>query len=71
MSSGSDREGDDGSGNIADGKFGCPAIIDNHDMPKAIFGVTPPLQDGFPVEGDFATSFVEKYLSPCIAQDGN
>jgi hypothetical protein len=40
-------------------------------MPKAIFGVTPPSQDGFPVEGDFATCFVEKYLAPCIAQDSN
>jgi hypothetical protein len=64
MLSGSGREGGDGSGTIADGEFGCSAIIDNHDMPKAIFGVTPPLQDGFPIEGDFATCFV-------IAQDGN
>jgi hypothetical protein len=29
------------------------------------------LQDGFPVEGDFATCFVEKYLAPCVTQDGN
>jgi hypothetical protein len=71
MSSVSGREGDDGSGNIADGEFGLPAIIDNHDMPEAILGVTPPLQDGFPVKGDFATCFVEKYLAPCVAQDGN
>ena len=40
-------------------------------MPKAILGVTPPLQDGFPIEGDFATCFVEKYLAPCIAQEGD
>jgi hypothetical protein len=40
-------------------------------MPKAIFWVTPPSQDGFPVEGDFATCFMEKYLAPCVAQDGN
>jgi hypothetical protein len=40
-------------------------------MPKAIFWVTPPLQDGFPVEDNFATCFVEKYLAPCIAEDGN
>jgi hypothetical protein len=38
-------------------------------MSKAIFGVTPPSQDGFPIKGDFATCFVEKYLAPCIAQD--
>jgi hypothetical protein len=71
MSSGSGREGDDGSGDIADGESGCPVIIEDHDMPKAIFGVTPPLKDGFPIEGDFATCFVEKYHAPCIAQDGN
>jgi hypothetical protein len=40
-------------------------------MPKAIFGVTPPLQDGFPIEGDFATCFVEKYLAAHIPQDSN
>jgi hypothetical protein len=40
--------------------FVCPAIIDNHDMPKAIFGVMPPLQDGFAVKSDFASCFVEK-----------
>jgi hypothetical protein len=40
-------------------------------MPKAIFGVMPPLQDGFPIKGDFATYFVEKYLAPCVALDGN
>ncbi len=51
MSNGSGREGDDGSGNIADGEFGHPAIIDNHETPKAIFGVMPPSQDGFLVKG--------------------
>jgi hypothetical protein len=71
MSIGSGREGDDGSGDISDGEFGRPAIINNHDTPKAIFGVTPPLQDSFPIKGDFATCFVEKYLAPCIAQDGD
>ncbi len=71
MSGGSGREGEGWSGHIADGKLGCSAIIDNHDMPKAIFGVTPPLQDCFPIKGDFATCFVEKYLAPCVAQDGN
>jgi hypothetical protein len=38
---------------------------------RQFFGVTPPSQDGFPIEGDFATCFVEKYLTPCIAQDSN
>jgi hypothetical protein len=40
-------------------------------MPKIIFGVTPPSQDGFPVESDFATCFVEKYLAAYVAQDSN
>jgi hypothetical protein len=40
-------------------------------MPKAIFGVTPPLQDDFFFKGDFTTCFVVKYLAPCIAQDSN
>jgi hypothetical protein len=69
MSGGSGGEGDDGSGDIADGSFGRTAIIDNHDMPNAIFRVTPPSQDGFPIKSDFATCFVEKYLAAGIAQD--
>jgi hypothetical protein len=40
-------------------------------MPKAILGVMPPLQDGFLIEGEFSTCFVEKYLAPCITQDRN
>jgi hypothetical protein len=71
MSSGSGGEENDGSGGIADSEFGRPAIIDNHDMPKVIFGVMPPLQDGFSIKGDFTTCFVENYLAPCVAQDGN
>jgi hypothetical protein len=71
ISSGSSREGDDGSGDIVDGEFGRQAIVNDNDTPKAIMVVTPPLQDDFSLEGDFATCFVEKYLAPCIAQDGN
>jgi hypothetical protein len=40
-------------------------------MPKAILGVTPPSQDGFSGEGDFATCFVEKDLALFVAQDGD
>jgi hypothetical protein len=40
-------------------------------MPKAILGVKPPLLDGFTIEGDFATCFVEKYHTPYVAQDSN
>jgi hypothetical protein len=38
-------------------------------MSKAVLGVKPPSQDGFPVKSDFATCFVEKYLASCITQD--
>ncbi len=68
---GSGGEGNDGSGDVVDGQFGRPAIINDHDTPKSILGVTPPLQEGFPVKGDFATCVVEKYLASCVAQDGN
>jgi hypothetical protein len=40
-------------------------------LPKAIFGVTLPLQDGLPIEGDFTTCFVKKYLAARVIQDGN
>jgi hypothetical protein len=31
----------------------------------------PPLQDGFPIKGDFATCFVKKYLAARVVQHGN
>jgi hypothetical protein len=71
MTSGSGSVGDDGSGDVADNYLGCPAIVDNHDLPKTIFWVVPPLQDGFLGKGDFATYFVKKYLAARVAQDGN
>ncbi len=64
-------QGDDRLDDIMDGKLSCPAVVDNHDLPKAILGVAPPLQDGFAVEGDFATGFVKKYLAACVAQGSN
>ncbi len=60
LSCGSGSEGDNGSVDIMDGKLSCPAVIDNLDSPHAILGITPPLQDSFAVEGDFATCFVKK-----------
>jgi hypothetical protein len=68
MSSGSGNEGEDGAGDVTDGKLGFPAVVDNHDSPKA---VVPPLQDGVAIKGDFATCFVKEYLAACTAQDGN
>ena len=71
MFGGSSSKGDDGSVDVVDGELGCPAVIDNHDSLKAILGVPPTLQDGFAIEGDFATCFVKKYFAACVAQDGN
>ncbi len=68
LSSGSGSKGYDELGDIADSKLSCPAVIDNHDLPKVILGVTPPLQDGFVIKGDFATCFMKKYLAACVAQ---
>ncbi len=56
----SGSDGNDRSVDIADGKLSCPAVIDNHDSPKAILGVAPPLQDGIAIKGDFVTGFVKK-----------
>jgi hypothetical protein len=55
LSHGSGGKGDDGLGLAVDGKLSCPAIVDNLDLPKAILGVAPPLQDGLAVECYFAT----------------
>jgi hypothetical protein len=71
MSGGSGSKGGEGSGVVTDSKLGCPAVVDNHDLPKAVLGVAPPLQDGYAVKGDFATCFVKEYLAAPIAQDGN
>jgi hypothetical protein len=71
MSGGIGSERDDGLGDVADGKLGCPAVVNNHDSPKAIFGVAPPLQDGFAIKNDFATFFGQEYLAALVAKDGN
>ncbi len=71
MSGGSGSKGDDRLVDIEDGKLGCSAVVNNHDLPKAILGVVPPMQDGFAIKGDFATCFVKKYLAACVAQDGD
>jgi hypothetical protein len=67
----SGSKGDDGSGDVADGQLGCPAVVNDHDSPQAILGVAPPLQDDFAIKGDFTTCFVKEYLAAHVAQDGN
>jgi hypothetical protein len=58
-------------GLVVDGKLSCPALVDNLDLPKAILGVAPPLQDGLAFKCDFAICFSRKYLAAHVAQDGN
>jgi hypothetical protein len=70
LSGGSGSKGDDGLDDIMDGKLSIPAIVNNLDSPKVILWVAPPLQDGFAVEGDFATNFVKKHLAAHVEQDG-
>ncbi len=58
---------DDGLGLIVDSKLSYPAFVNNLDLPKAILGVAPPLQDDLAIKCDFATCFVKKYLAAHIA----
>ncbi len=71
LSGGSGSKGGDQSLDVADNKLCCPAVIDNHDLPKAILGVAPPLQDGFAIKVDFAICFLKKYLAARVTQDDN
>ncbi len=41
MSGGCGSKGDDGSGDVMDSKLGCLAVVDDHDLQKAILGVAP------------------------------
>ncbi len=38
VSNGSASKGEDGLGDVADSKLGCPATVDDYDLQKAIFG---------------------------------
>jgi hypothetical protein len=52
-------------------QVGCPAIINDADMPEAMFGVTPPLEDDFAIKSYFATGGVEEYFATGVAEDCN
>ncbi len=47
-------------------EVGDPAIIDYFDLPQLILGVPPPLEDYFPVEGDFAADAVKVHFASCV-----
>ncbi len=55
-------------GVVAEGDICCPAIVINFHMPKTVFGVPPPSEDGGAFENDFTIVSVEEYLAPSIAQ---
>ncbi len=55
-------------GFVTEGDICCPAIVDNFNAPKSVFGVLPPSDDGGAFEGDFTTVLVEEYLTPGITQ---
>jgi hypothetical protein len=44
-------------------EVGDPAIIDYFDLPQLILGVPLPLEDNFPVEGDFAAGAVKVHFA--------
>jgi hypothetical protein len=54
---------------VIDLQVGCPAIINDANVPEAMFGVTPPLEDDLAVKSYFATSGVEEYFTTSIAED--
>ena len=49
-------------------QVGCPAIINNANMPEAMFGVMPPLEDDFAIKSYFATSGIEEFFATSIAE---
>jgi hypothetical protein len=52
-------------------QVGCPAIINDANVPEGMFGVTPPSEDDFAIKSYFATSGVEEYFATSIAEDCN
>jgi hypothetical protein len=56
---------------VIDLQVGCPAIINNANMPEAMFGVTPPSEDIFAIKSYFATGGIEEYFATSIAEDCN
>ncbi len=48
-----------------------PAIINNANMPEAMLGVMPPLEDDFAIKSYFATGGVEEYFATGVAEDCN
>jgi hypothetical protein len=55
-------------GFVAEGDICCPAIVNNLYVPKSVFEVPPPSDDGGAFKGDFATVSVEEYFALGIAQ---
>ncbi len=56
---------------VIDLQVGRPAIINNANVPEAMFGVTLPLEDDFAVKSYFATGGVEENFATSVAEDCN
>jgi hypothetical protein len=50
-------------------QIGCPAIINDANMPEVTLGVMPPSEDDFTVKSYIATSGIEEYFATDIAED--
>ncbi len=48
-----------------------PGIINNANVPEAMFGVMPPSEDDFAVKSYFATGGIEEHFATSIAEDCN
>jgi hypothetical protein len=47
---------------VVDLQVSCPANINNANVPEAMFGVTPTLEDDFAVKSYFPTGGIEEYF---------
>ncbi len=56
---------------VIDLQVGPPAIINNANVPEAMFGVTPPSEDDFAIKSYFATNVIKEYFAIGIAEDCN
>jgi hypothetical protein len=52
-------------------QIGREAIVDDSNMPEAMLGVTPPLEDDFAIKSYFATGGVEEYFATGVSEECN
>ena len=54
---------------VIDLQIGCVAIINNSNMPEAMLGVMPPLENDFAIKSYFATGSVEENFATSITEN--